>query len=153
LEDTLPDIGVMSLWMTLMPYSLLILTGGFINFPLEERVSKAKQLQLMTGSSTLSYWFTCFICDFLNYIIVASIMVLGILAADPLNAFNGSEELGMCVWMYKYIYVNVLTSPIYITGRSIMVCDSHFSQIINSFVASVGSWILEFRQIILHIHQ
>jgi len=77
-------------------------------------------------------------------------MVLGILAADPLNSFNGSEELGMCVWMYKY--VNVLTSPIYITSKSIMVCDSHSSQIVNSFVASVGSWILEFRQIILHIY-
>jgi len=153
LDDALPDIGVMSLWMTLMPYSLLILTGGFINFPLEERVSKAKQLQLMTGSSPLSYWFTCFICDFLNYIIVASIMVLGIHAADPINAFNGSEELGMCVWMYRYVYVNALTSPIYITCKSIMVCDSHSSQIVNSFVASVGSWILEFRQIILHIYQ
>lgn len=97
--DALPDIGVMSLWMTLMPYSLLILTGGFITFPLVERVFKAKQLQLMTGISPISYWFTCFICDFLNYIIVISIMVLGILAADPLNAFNGPEELGMYVCM------------------------------------------------------
>jgi len=78
-------------------------------------------------------------------------MVLGILAADPLNAFNGSEELGMYVCMYKY--VNALTSPIYITSRNIMVCNSHSSQIVNSYVASVGSWILEFRQIILHIHQ
>jgi hypothetical protein len=106
-----------------MPYSLLFLTGGFISFPLAERVSKAKQLQLMTGSSPITYWFTCFICDFLAYMIVASIMVLGILAADPLNAFNGSEELGMYVCMYKY--VNALNSPFYITGSSTMVCDSH----------------------------
>jgi len=141
--DGLPDIGAMSLWMTLMPYSLLILIGGFISFLSVERVSKAKHLQLMTGCSPISYWFTCFICDFLNYIIVASIMVLGILAADPTNAFNGSEELGMYVCMYKY--VNALSSPIYITSRSIMVCDSHSSQIVDSYVASVGSWILEFR--------
>jgi hypothetical protein len=87
-------------------------------------------------------------------------MVLGILAADPLNAFNGSEELGMYVCMYKY--VNALTSPIYITSRGIIIsfifiprmfCDSHSSQIVNSYVASVGGWILEFRQNILHIHQ
>lgn len=123
LEDALPDIGVMSLWMTLMPYSLLYLTGGFISFPFVERVSKTKQLQLMTGISPISYWFACFICDFLYYIIVTSIMVLGILAADPLNAFNGSEELGMYVCMCKY--VNSLTIPIYMTSRNIMVCDSH----------------------------
>jgi hypothetical protein len=127
----------------MMPYSLMILTGGFISFLSVERVPKAKQLQLMTGCSPILYWFTCFICDFLNYIIVASIMVLGILAADPTNAFNGSEELGMYVCIYKY--VNALTSPIYITSRSIMVCNSHSSQIVNSYVASVGSWILEFR--------
>jgi len=84
----------MALWMTLMPYSLLILTGGFIRFPLIERVSKAKQLQLMTGASPLAYWFTCFICDFFYYVCIASIMVLGVYAADPLNVFNGTEELG-----------------------------------------------------------
>jgi hypothetical protein len=119
LEDALPHIVVMLLWMTLMPYSLLILTGGFISFPVLERVSKAKQLQLMTGTSPIAYWFTCFVCDSLYYIIVASIMVLGILAADPLNAFNGSEELGMYVCMYKY--VNAIMSPIYIS--TIMMCE------------------------------
>jgi hypothetical protein len=31
-------------------------------------------------------------------------MVLGILVADPLNVFNGSEELGM------YVYINRLIS-------------------------------------------
>jgi hypothetical protein len=118
-EDALPDFGIMALWMTLMPYSLLVLTGGFISFPLLERVSKAKQLQLMTGASPMAYWFTCFICDFLYYITVASIMVLGILAADPLDAFNGSEELGMYVCMYKY--VNAITSPIYV--GTIMMCE------------------------------
>jgi Ni,Fe-hydrogenase I cytochrome b subunit len=97
LEDVFPDIAVMTLWMTLMSYSVLLLTGNFIKFPLIERVSKAKQLQLMTGVSPLAYWFTCFICDFLYYIIVASIMVVGIYAADPLNVFSGSEELGMYV--------------------------------------------------------
>jgi hypothetical protein len=97
LEDVLPDFSIMSLWMTLMSYSVLILTGSFIKFPLIERVSKTKQLQLMTGVSPLAYWFTCFICDFFYYIIVACIMVLGVYAADSLNVFNGSEELGKCV--------------------------------------------------------
>lgn len=97
MADILPDITVMSLWVTLMPYSVLFLTGSFIKFPLLERVSKAKQLQLMTGVLPLAYWFTCFICDFLYYIVVAGIMVLGVYAADPLNVFNQSEELSMYV--------------------------------------------------------
>jgi hypothetical protein len=38
-------------------------------------------------------------------------MLLGILAADPLDAFNGSEELGM---YYKYKYATAITRTIYI---------------------------------------
>jgi hypothetical protein len=87
--------------MVLMPYSLLFLTGSFIRFPFLERVSKAKQLQLMTGVSPVAYWFTCFICDFFYYTIIASIMVLAVLVADPLNVFNGSEELGMYVYISR----------------------------------------------------
>jgi hypothetical protein len=88
------QIGVMVLWMTLMPFGLLFLTGSFMTFPLLERVSKAKQLQLMTGTSPLAYWFTCFMWDVLLYMIVAFIMMFIVLIADPLNVFTGSEELG-----------------------------------------------------------
>ncbi|PNF40610.1 ATP-binding cassette sub-family A member 3 [Cryptotermes secundus] len=93
-EGFVRQIGVMVLWMTLMPFGLLFLTGSFMTFPLLERVSKAKQLQLMTGTSPLAYWFTCFAWDLLLYMIVAIIMMFVVLIADPLNVFNGSEELG-----------------------------------------------------------
>jgi hypothetical protein len=89
------SIGVMLSWMTLMPFGLFFLTGSFQTFPLLERVSKAKQLQLMAGTSPLAYWFTCFMWDFALYIMVAIIMTIVVLVADPLNVFNGSEELGM----------------------------------------------------------
>jgi hypothetical protein len=89
------QISVMALWMTLMPFGLLFLTGSFMIFPLLERVSKAKQLQLMTGTSAFAYWSTCFLWDFLLYMIVASIMVFVVFVADPLNVFSGSAELGM----------------------------------------------------------
>jgi hypothetical protein len=117
LQDLLPNVGIMALWMTVMPYSLLFLTGNFVRFPSIERVSKAKQLQLMTGVLPLAYWFTCFVCDFLFYVTVAGIMVLGVFVADQLNVFNGSEELGMyicvcvcvcaCVCAYMRVYVNM----------------------------------------------
>jgi hypothetical protein len=94
-EGLVRQIGVMLLWMTLMPFGLLFLTGSFMAFPLLERVSKAKQLQLMTGTSPLAYWFTCFVWDLLLYMIVAFIMMFVVLIADPLDVFTGSEELGM----------------------------------------------------------
>jgi hypothetical protein len=105
--------------MVLMPYSVLFLTGSFIRFPLLERVSKAKQLQLMTGVSATAYWLTCFLCDFLYYIIVAIIMVLVVLVADPLNVFNGSEELGMYVCIFKQISTRIILFPLALSQRDI----------------------------------
>jgi hypothetical protein len=94
-EGLVRQIGVMLSWMTLMPFGLLFLTGSFQILPLIERVSKAKQLQLMTGTSPLVYWFACFIWDFALYMMVAIVMTIVVLIADPLKVFNGSEELGM----------------------------------------------------------
>jgi hypothetical protein len=95
--DFARQMRVMALWMTLMPFGLLLFTGSFMIFPLLERVSKAKQLQLMTGTSAFMYWSSCFLWDFVLYMIVAFIMVFVVSIADPLNVFTGSAELGMYV--------------------------------------------------------
>ncbi|KDR09441.1 hypothetical protein L798_00662, partial [Zootermopsis nevadensis] len=87
-------VGVVVLWVTLMPFGLLFVTGSCMTFPLTERVSKAKQLQLMTGTSPLAYWFTCFMWDLLLYMTIAFILTLIVLIADPLKVFNRSTELG-----------------------------------------------------------
>ncbi|XP_069681460.1 phospholipid-transporting ATPase ABCA3-like [Periplaneta americana] len=90
-----PNITVMALWGTLLPYGLLFIIGGFIRFPITERVSKAKQVQLMTGVSPFLYWFTCFIWDCFYYLVAISIMVLAVFLADPYDAFSRNEELGV----------------------------------------------------------
>jgi hypothetical protein len=94
-EGIMRSVGVMMLWMTLMPFGLLFMIGSFMAFPQTERVSKAKQLQLMTGTSPLAYWFTCFMWDLLLYMIVALIMTFVVVFADPLNVFSGSAEIGV----------------------------------------------------------
>jgi hypothetical protein len=119
-EGLISRIGVMLLWMTLMPFGLLFVTGSFMTFPLMERVSKAKQLQLMTGTSPLAYWFTCFMWDLSLYMIVVFSMMFIVLIADPLDVFNGSEELGMyCMLVYyKLNAVNM--------GYSVVKCCPDF---------------------------
>ena len=99
------QVQVMMLWMTLMSFGVLFLTASFLAFPLQERVSKAKQLQLMTGTSPVAYWSTCFLWDFFLYLLVVVVMVIIVAAADPLGVFNGSEELGMYLLInISYIY-------------------------------------------------
>ena len=114
LQDTAANsmvtrVLIMMMWMTLMPFGLLFLTASFLSFPLVERVSKAKQLQLMTGASPLAYWFTCFLWDLFLYLVVVIIMVIIVSTVDPLDVFTGNQELGMYVIIFylnkrKHIY-------------------------------------------------
>ena len=46
-----------------LPFSLGILTALFVIFPLVERITNAKQVQIMTGISGFTYWLSNLIWD------------------------------------------------------------------------------------------
>lgn len=89
----------------------LFLVGGFINFPLVERVSKAKQLQLMTGLKPYTYWFSSYLWDFLLYFIVTFIVVFFVIGLfDSTSTFNGSYEL---ITLFSILILYGLSSILY----------------------------------------
>ncbi|XP_039276115.1 phospholipid-transporting ATPase ABCA1 [Nilaparvata lugens] len=63
----------------LIPFGLLFFLGNMALFPLQERLNDAKQLQLMTGLSPITYWLAIFIWDLLMYAILMALAV-GVLA-------------------------------------------------------------------------
>nr|CAD7412845.1 unnamed protein product [Timema cristinae] len=89
----LSESDVIFQWMTLVPLGLLFLVGLFMIFPLTERVTSVKQLQLMAGVSPPSYWLVCFLWDYLLYLLVSVLMVLAVYVFDALNIFKQTEEL------------------------------------------------------------
>ncbi|KAJ9595472.1 hypothetical protein L9F63_013336, partial [Diploptera punctata] len=103
------NLGLSMMWMTLMPMGLLSLVGSFIKFPVLERVSNAKQVQLMTGVSAALYWLSCFLYDFLTYVIVSAILVLMVFVSDPIDIFTGSTELG--VYFFMLIMYGIAAIP------------------------------------------
>ena len=54
-----------SIWIYGMslPFSLGLLTSLFVIFPLVERITNAKQVQIMTGISGYTYWLSNLIWD------------------------------------------------------------------------------------------
>ena len=46
-----------------LPFSLGLLTSLFVIFPLVERITNAKQVQIMTGISGYTYWLSNLIWD------------------------------------------------------------------------------------------
>lgn len=66
--------------------------------PLNERVSGIKHLQIMTKLSPIMYWVTCFIWDYLCFIIIIIFTLVSMYFFDNYNIFTSKDELG------KYLY-------------------------------------------------
>ncbi|KAG8270789.1 hypothetical protein J6590_077319 [Homalodisca vitripennis] len=86
--------------MTFMSLGMVVQMMAFISFPLKERVSNAKQLQLMTGVSPLMYWFTTFLCDFLVFLITAAIMIGMVYVFQDNSIFSSSNYMGTLVLLF-----------------------------------------------------
>nr|CAD7406744.1 unnamed protein product [Timema poppensis] len=99
-----PDIRTTIYWSLLVPLGLFFFLGFVIAFPLEEKVNKMKQLQIMAGVSPFYYWFICFLVDYFIYLLTCVLMVLSIYICDTLNIYKQSVELG--IWKVELEEVN-----------------------------------------------
>ncbi|XP_068232553.1 LOW QUALITY PROTEIN: phospholipid-transporting ATPase ABCA3-like [Palaemon carinicauda] len=72
----------------LMPLALAFLAASFLVFPLQERESKAKQVQIMTGAPLWTLWFTSFIWDFFVYSLSAVLIFITIMIGDTKSIFT-----------------------------------------------------------------
>ncbi|XP_075215102.1 phospholipid-transporting ATPase ABCA3-like [Lycorma delicatula] len=90
------------LWATTTPFGMLFVLANFIAFPLLERISVTKHLQLMTGLSPLTYWATSYIWDYLLFIFTSCLFFIPIYFFDSINIFHGAREIGVF-----YLVVNL----------------------------------------------
>lgn len=58
-----------------MPIGLALLAATFVVLPMEEKLCKAKQLQLMTGVHPMTYWGSAFLWDLIVVILVICLML------------------------------------------------------------------------------
>ena len=62
--------------MTICSMTLALVLGIFTIFPLKERVTNAKQVQMMAGVNPLVFWISNFAWDFVIYMVVATVLVV-----------------------------------------------------------------------------
>ena len=77
-----------------IPLGLAILVSSFLIFPLSERATNAKQVQLMTGLHPAVFWVSNLVWDFLLYTISAFIMFGLILGLDEKETFLSHDAWG-----------------------------------------------------------
>ncbi|XP_075216775.1 phospholipid-transporting ATPase ABCA3-like isoform X2 [Lycorma delicatula] len=89
-------------WAVTVPFGMLFVLANFIAFPLFERISVTKHLQLMTGLSPLTYWVAAYIWDYLLFLLTSFLFLIPIHFFDYMNIFHGAREIGVF-----YLIVNL----------------------------------------------
>lgn len=95
------------------------MAASFVTFIVQERVSKAKHLQFVSGVDTLSYWLATYTWDFINYLVPA-IVILILFAAFQVDSYKDEMGIvflllllfGLCVLPFVYCLSFIFTSPV-----------------------------------------
>ena len=87
-------------YMTICSMSLALLLGVFAIFPLKERVTNAKQVQMMAGVNPFVFWFSNFVWDFLVYIIVAVLLAVVLYFFDSRKNLHTNNGFGTLIFLY-----------------------------------------------------
>lgn len=84
-------------WVMTVPFGLLFVVANFIAFPLHERITGAKHLQLMTGLSPVVYWLSAFFWDYLIFLLTSFLLVIPIFFLDKIHMVSDVYEIGKFV--------------------------------------------------------
>ena len=84
-----------------IPTGVGILVAAFLIFPLVERITNAKQVQLMTGLDPATFWLANVSWDVLIYFISLSLMLVVLLGFDDKKTFTTNGAAGNSVLQFK----------------------------------------------------
>nr|XP_045609701.1 phospholipid-transporting ATPase ABCA3-like isoform X2 [Procambarus clarkii] len=91
--------GSALVYAMVMPLALAFLSASFLVFPLQERETKAKQVQVMTGASVGVLWVTTFLWDYLTYFISAAVVFIVFMTFDTKHYFTTDSAPGALIVM------------------------------------------------------
>ena len=89
----LPIMDVLTYGM-LLTMGMSLLVSIFIIFPIEERRSGAKHLQMMTGVHPVTYWISNLAWDYLIYVVSTTLMLILLMAMDHEKTFTSFQAPG-----------------------------------------------------------
>eukprot|EP00095_Tigriopus_kingsejongensis_P011912 maker-scaffold111_size354240-snap-gene-2.29 protein:Tk11912 transcript:maker-scaffold111_size354240-snap-gene-2.29-mRNA-1 annotation:"atp-binding cassette sub-family a member 3" len=131
-----------------LPQGLGVLISAFVIFPIIERVTSVKQVQLMTGLHPATFWLSHLIWDFVLYILAVLIMMAILLPLDKEQTFLGGEASGAMVLLVALFglasvpmsYVFSFTCETAASGFALLI----ILNILSGAIGPTGVWILRF---------
>jgi ATP-binding cassette subfamily A (ABC1) protein 3 len=78
--------------LLLVPLTVPLIGASYVLFPIHERVSNSKLLQLMTGISSTTFWAASYLFDLINHFIASIFLFIIFAIFDWNKVFIGSSE-------------------------------------------------------------
>ena len=107
LQDMIKDV-IVALFII---FALGFIPASFVLFLIEERISKSKHLQYVSGVNPNIYWFSTFTWDYCNFLISLILIILIFLAFQQ-DAYVGGDNFP-CLLMLLILYGWAITPLMY----------------------------------------
>ncbi len=95
--------------LLLNPITIPFLGASYVLFPINERISKAKLLQLMTGLSSMTFWICNFLFDLINHLI-AIVIIFIIFAIFDFNKIyfdQTNTAIGLFLMLFLFGFASI----------------------------------------------
>ncbi|XP_031561453.1 ATP-binding cassette sub-family A member 3-like [Actinia tenebrosa] len=134
------------------------MAASFIAFLVQERASKAKHLQFVSGVDSFCYWFGTYTWDYLNYLIPA-LFVLVIFAAFQVESYKNDMGavflllilFGMAVLPFVYVMSFLFKSPLVAYALTVFILSIlSLAMLLTVFICRLPGVDLEEEAEIMH---
>lgn len=87
-----------------VPTALAFLSASFVLFPIHERVSKSKLLQLMAGVPGSLFWGVTFVWDFIVFAVCATAVMIPLIAINPNGVYRSRTDVTGATYLLILLY-------------------------------------------------
>lgn len=136
-----------------VPTALAFLSSSFVLFPIHERVTKAKLLQLMAGVPGVLFWGVTFLWDFAIFAVCSTAVMIPLLVINPNGVFTSRPSVpaatyflfllyGWAAIPFSYIFSYVKNKPS--SGYSLLTTINVITGVMLSIVMAVVTFLSKF---------
>lgn len=88
----------------MVPLTVPFLAASYVLFPVHERVSNSKLLQLMNGISTVTFWLASYLFDLLTHLVATLFIFLVFFVFDYSEVFMGAHEIRVGLFIMLFLF-------------------------------------------------
>ena len=110
------QVEIMKLmWAILVPLTVPFLAASYILFPIHERMSKSKQLQLMTGLHPGLFHLVNFLFDLLTHLLAIAVIfiVFAIFDTDKIFMARNDERMGLFLLLFFFGMTSIIWAYVF----------------------------------------